>query len=342
MTFIWPAMLLAVALVPLGVVAYRLLDGRRRRAMIGGGLGLGAGTVRRPLGVRARIPAVLFVAGFVVMTVALARPQAVVSLPRLEGTVILAFDVSGSMAADDLKPTRMEAAKAASQAFVERLPAGVVVGVVAFSDAGLSVQAPTNDQATVLAAIQRLKPERGTSLGQGIRAALNAIALAETGEVTDYYSNRSPDPSGPSASAAPTLTPVAPGSHRSAVVVLLTDGENTAPPDPDAAAQVAADAGVRVYTVGIGSAAGTTLDIDGFKVHTQLDAATLQHISDVTGGAYYAAEDEAGLAAVYDDVDTTLVVKPQQIEVTALFAGASVLLLVLGGLTSLAWLGRLP
>jgi len=328
-------MLVAVALVPLGILLYRALEGRRRRAMARGGLGVGQGMARRPAGVRARIPAVLFIAGLTVLMVALARPTAAVDLPREEGTVILAFDVSGSMAADDLKPTRMEAAKAATQDFVERQPPGVIIGVVAFSDAGLSVQAPTNDQATVLAAIKRLTPERGTSLGQGIRAALSTIATAENGPVTNYYSNRSPAPTA-------TPAPVAPGSHTSAVIVLLTDGENTQPPDPGAAAQAAADQGVRIYTVGIGSAAGTTLDVDGFKVHTQLDAATLQHISDVTGGTYYAAADEQDLHKVYDELDTRLVVKPQMIEVTSLFAGASVLLLVVGGVFSLLWLGRLP
>ena len=335
MSFIWPPMLVAVALVPLGILLYRALEGRRRRAMARGGLGVGQGMARRPGGVRARIPAVLFIAGLTVLMVALARPTAAVDLPREEGTVILAFDVSGSMAADDLKPTRMEAAKAATQDFVERQPPGVVIGVVAFSDAGLSVQAPTNDQATVLAAIKRLTPERGTSLGQGIRAALSTIATAENGPVTNYYSNRSPAPTA-------TPAPVPPGSHTSAVIVLLTDGENTQPPDPGAAAQAAADQGVRIYTVGIGSAAGTTLDVDGFKVHTQLDAATLQHISDVTGGTYYAAADEQDLHKVYDELDTRLVVKPQMIEVTSLFAGASVLLLVVGGVFSLLWLGRLP
>lgn len=335
MTFIWPTMLLAVALVPLGIVLYRALERRRRRALVRAGLGLDQGTIRRPLGLRARVPAVLFVSGLTVLMIALARPQAAVSLPRAEGTVILAFDVSGSMAADDLKPTRMEAAKAATQDFVERQPSGVIVGVVAFSDAGLSVQAPTSNQATVLAAIKRLTPERGTSLGQGILAALNTIAVAENGPTTDYYSNRSPAPTA-------TPAPVAPGSHTSAVIVLLTDGENTQPPDPTTAAQAAADQGVRVYTVGIGSTAGTTLDINGFRVHTQLDASTLQRISDITGGTYYAAEDEQGLQKVYEDLDTRLIVKPQMIEVTALFAGASALLLALGGLFSLAWLGRLP
>jgi Ca-activated chloride channel homolog len=336
-SFIWPTMLLSVALVPFGVLLYRALEGRRRGAMTRAGLGLGAGTIRRPLGARGRIPAVLFVAGLTVLLVALARPQAAVSLPRTEGTVVLAFDVSGSMAADDLKPTRMEAAKAAAVDFVSHQPPGVIVGVVAFSDAGLSVQAPTSDQATVLAAINRLTPQRGTSLGQGILAALKTIAIAESGPSTDYYTNRSPAP-GPT----PTPAPVPPGSDTSAAIVLITDGENTQPPDPGEAAQAAADRGVRIYTVGIASAAGTTLDINGFKVHTQLDASTLQRIADVTGGTYYAAEDGADLQKVYDDLATRLIVKPQMIEVTALFAGASILLLALGGISSLAWLGRLP
>jgi Ca-activated chloride channel family protein len=185
-SFIWPTMLLAVALVPLGVLLYRALEGRRRDAMTRAGLGVGDGTIRRALGVRGRIPAVLFVAGLVVLMVALARPQAAVVLPRTEGIVVLAFDVSGSMAADDLKPTRMEAAKAAAVDFVSRQPPGVIVGVVAFSDAGLAVQAPTSDQAAVLAAINRLTPQRGTSLAQGIGAALNTIAIAENGPVSDY------------------------------------------------------------------------------------------------------------------------------------------------------------
>jgi Ca-activated chloride channel family protein len=334
-SFIWPPMLLSVALVPLGVLLYRALERRRRRALARGGLGLGQGMVRRPTGVRARIPAVLFVAGLTILAVALARPQASVDLPREEGIVVLAFDVSGGMAADDLRPTRMDAAKAATTDFVEREPPGVIIGVVAFSDSGLSVQAPTSDRASVLAAIKRLSPERGTSLAQGINASLNTIALAENGPVIDYYSNRSPAPT-----ASPA--PVPPGSDRSALIVLLTDGENTQPPDPGAATQAAADRGVRISTIGIGSAGGTDLDIDGFTVHTQLDAATLQHIAEVTGGTYYAAEDEGDLHKVYDDLDTRLVVRPQVIEVTALFAGVSALLLAVGGVCSLVWLGRLP
>ena len=229
----------------------------------------------------------------------------------------------------------MDAAKAASQAFVQSQPAGVVIGVVAFSDSGLSVQAPTSDQQTVLAAINRLAPQRGTALGQGIAASLNAIQIAEAGTPADYYSNRSPEPTD-------TPVPVPPGSHGSAVIVLLTDGENNENPDPLVAAQTAADQGVRIDTIGLGSAGGATLDLNGFKVHTQLDSDLLQQIAQVTDGTYYSAENDQDLGAIYSSLNEQLVVKAEQIEVTSLFAGASVVILLLGGLSSLFWFGRLP
>ena len=269
------------------------------------------------------------------MTIGLARPQGTVSLPSLEGTVILAFDVSGSMAATDLQPTRMEAAKVAAKDFVERQPPGVVIGVVAFSDSGLSVQVPTSDQEAVLAAINRLNPQRGTSLGQGILASINVIDAANAPQNQGYYSNQSPAPS-------PTPAPVAPGTHTSAVIVLLTDGENNQRPDPLDAAQTAANRGIRIDTVGIGSPEGATLQIEGFNVHTQLNEDLLKQVSQITDGAYYSATDEAGLRAVYDKLDPQLVVKPQTIELTSLFAGAGIIALVIGGLFSLFWLGRLP
>jgi Ca-activated chloride channel homolog len=335
-SFIWPFGLLSVVLVPLGILLYRAIERRRRhRAAAHGGLGLAQGAVRRPLGLRGRIPAFLCIAGLTVLAVAMARPQAAVDLPRQEGTVILAFDVSASMTADDLKPTRMDAAKAAAKAFVQKQPPSVVIGVVAFSDAGLSVQVPSNDQGTVLAAIDRLTPAHGTSLGQGILAALSAVARAEADTPADYYSNRSPAPT-------PSPTPVPPGTHTSAVIVLLTDGENNESPDPLTAAQAAADRGVRIDTVGIGSPGGTTLDLNGFKVHTQLDAALLQQVAQITDGTYRDAADETSLHAIYQDLDTRLVIKSQQIEITAIFAGVGILLLVAGAATSLAWLGRLP
>ena len=335
MTFAWPLALLLLVLVPLGLLAARVVERRRRRRIAAfGGLGL-ARPAARGSRLRGRVASVLLLVGLTIMLVALARPQGVVDIPRVEGTVILAFDVSGSMAATDLVPTRMEAARVAAKALVERQPASVVIGVVAFSDAGVALQPPTNDQATVLAAIDRLAPQRGTSVGSGILASLNAIAVADAGPTVNYYSNRSPAPT-------PSPTPVPAGTHAPAVIVLLTDGENNESPDPLAAAQQAADQGIRIYTVGVGSAAGTTLDVGGFKVHTQLDAATLQQIATTTNGAYYAASDAGSLASIYANLDTRLIVRPEAIELTAVFAGAGLLILAVGAVLALAWLGRLP
>jgi Ca-activated chloride channel family protein len=276
------------------------------------------------------------IAGLLVTTVALARPQAVVALPREEGIVVLAFDVSGSMGAKDISPTRMDAAKAAARDFVAHQPPSVSIGVVAFSDGGVSVQNPTTDQGQVLSAIDRLAPQKGTSLASGISASLDAIAIAEAGPyANDYYTNRTPAPT-------TTPTPVPAGTHTSAVIVLLTDGENNERPDPLAAAQTAADRGVRIFTVGIGSPGGADLDIGGFTVHTTLDAAELQQIAEMTDGTYYAASDAQQLQSIYGNLDPQLVAKPELTELTAIFAGAGALLLLAGALTSLAWLGRLP
>jgi Ca-activated chloride channel family protein len=336
MSFIWPAMLVLLALVPVGVGLYVAMERERRRRVASyGSLGLSQAAAAGRSRLRRRIPAALFVVGLTILTIGLARPQGQVSLPTLEGTVVLAFDVSGSMAADDLQPTRMEAAKTAARDFVQRQPDGVVIGVVAFSDSGLSVQVPTSDQEAVLAAINRLNPQRGTSLGQGILASISVIDAANAPPNQGFYTNQSPAPS-------PTPAPVPPGTHTSALIVLLTDGENNQRPDPLEAAQTAANRGVRIDTIGIGSPAGATLKIEGFSVHTQLNEDLLKQISQITDGTYYGATDTAGLQAIYNKLDPQLVIKPQMLEMTPIFAGAGILVLVFGGLSSLLWLGRLP
>ena len=219
---------------------------------------------------------------------------------------------------------------------MDRQPAGVVIGVVAFSDAGIAVQPPTADAAKVQAAIDRMVPTRGTSLGSGILASLDAIAKAAAGTPSDYYSNRSP---APSASAEA----VAPGSDASTMIVLFSDGENNVRPDPLTVAQAAADRGIRIVTIGVGTAAGATLDLDGFKVQSSLDEAALQQISDTTKGAYYPGADGAAAAtAVYDELARQLVVRSEPLEITALVAAAGLILLIAGGALSLARTGRLP
>jgi Ca-activated chloride channel homolog len=343
MSFIWPPLLLFAAAAPLGALLYLRFEERRRARVASFGLG-GAVTAGReshaidgrPIGrVRRRLPGALLLAGATLLLAALARPQSVVSVPRLEGTVILAFDVSGSMAATDLEPTRMEAAKTAAREFVTRQPASILIGVVAFSDSGFSVQVPTADQALVLGAIDRLAPERGTSLGRGIITSLTTIQEAEEDDAAGFYTNRSPDPT-------PAPTPVPDGMYSSAAIVLLSDGENTDGSDPIVAAEAAEDRGVRIYTVGIGSPDGATIEVEGFQVHSRLDEAALERIAEVTGGAYFAAEDPEDLAAVYERVETRLVVRPEEMEITSLVAGAGALILLVGAVSSLLWLGRLP
>jgi Ca-activated chloride channel family protein len=336
MTFIWPVMLVLLALIPAAAVVYVLLHWLRRRRMARYGSSLlGQATGGRPVGLRRHIPAAFFLLGLTLLTVALARPQAQVSVPHIEGTVILAFDVSGSMAADDLAPTRMDAAKAAALDFVSKQPPTVKVGIVTFSDSGFAIQPPTNDQNALAQAISRLTPQRGTSLGQGIVAALQAIDAAEHPPQTNFYSNATPVPTA-------TPLPVAPGTKGSTVVVLLTDGENNERPDPLAVAQLAADRGIRIYAVGLGSAQGTTLKVNGFTVHTQLDEALLQQIAQVTAGDYFNAQSSQDLQTVYDHLDEQLIVRPEKMEITALFAGASILVLLVGGGLSLWWFSRLP
>ena len=240
------------------------------------------------------------------------------------------------MGATDGTPSRMDEAKAAAKAIVDRQPPGVVIGVVAFSDAGLTVQPPTSDAAKVQAAIDRMVPTRGTSLGGGIMASLDAIAKAASGTPSDYYSNLSPAPS-----ASPQA--VAPGSDASTIIVLFSDGENTTTPDPTSAAQAAADRGIRIVTIGVGTAAGATLDLAGFKVQSSLDEAALRQIADTTKGAYYPGSDSGAAAtAVYDELGQQLVVRSEPLEVTALVAGLGLLLIAAGGALSLARTGRLP
>ncbi len=337
MTFIWPVMLFSLVLIPLFIGIYLLMQRRRRELAANySNLGFGAGAKGRQPGARRHVPVVFFLLGLTILAIALARPQAVVALPKQEGTVILAFDVSGSMAATDIKPTRMQAAQAAARDFVKHQPLFVQTGIIAFSDTGLSVQVPTNDPGAVLAAINRLAPQSGTSVGQGILASLNVIATGASGGLPgEVYSNLLLTPT-------PTPTPVPHGTYTPAVIILLSDGENNENPDPLAAAQTAANRGVRIYTVGIGSPTGTTVHINGFSLHTQLDEATLQHISQITGGTYYNAQSEQDLIKIYDALDTQLLSKPEQTELTALFAGASIFFLLIGGMFSLLWFSRLP
>jgi Ca-activated chloride channel family protein len=329
-------MLILLLAVPVLVMLYLSLQRRRAQvaARYGNLSGLASLVPEKQIDFKRHVPPVLFLFAIGVMIIALARPQTVVSLPRLQGTVILAFDVSGSMKADDLQPTRMDAAKEAARAFVDKQPTSVQVGVVAFSDSGLAVQQPSIDKKSTLDAIERLVPQRGTSLANGIFASLSAIEVATRPAIPRYYTNATPEPT-------PSPTPVPQGTHLPAVIVLLTDGENNENPDPMLAAQAAAERGVRIYTVGIGSPQGADLHIEGFIIHSQLNEPLLLDISAMTGGEYYNAATTERLLEIYGTLGQQLIVKPEETEITSLFAAASILILLTAGTISFLWFGRM-
>jgi Ca-activated chloride channel homolog len=334
-TFLWPLALVLVVLVPLGLAVARRIDERRRGRVtaLSGTLAVtSTGSTHRSLD---RLAGALVVGAFVVLIVALARPQATVAVPRLEGTLMLTFDVSASMAATDADPSRLEAAKATARDIVERRPQGVVIGVVAFSNAGMTIQAPTQDTAAVLTAIDRLAPTEGTSLTDGIASTVEAIEASRAATPTDYYSSRSAEPSA-------TPTTVAPGSDGSTVIVLFSDGENTTEQDPATAAQLAADRGMRFVVVGEGTTDGVALDLDGFQVQSRLDEATLTRIADVTAGTYVPPGDPDPAAAVYADLERRIVARSEEQELTALVAALGLLLLVAGTALSLVRTGVVP
>ncbi|MGZ8783543.1 MAG: vWA domain-containing protein, partial [Gaiellaceae bacterium] len=257
---------------------------------------------------------------------ALARPTMTFALPERTGTVILAFDVSNSMRAKDLEPTRIDAAQKGALTFVDRQPRTIRIGVVAFGDSAVTVLRPTNVKEDVVAAINRLSVSGGTSLGQGLFTSLSAIAgkplqidesaLDSEGETVDI------------------------GYFGSSAIVLLSDGENTTRPDPLEIAEVASTAGVRVHAIGVGSAQGTVVRVDGFDVATALDADLLTEIAKVTDGTYSEAGDAEALSGIYESIDLEFKRVEKQREVTALFAAAGGLLLALGAALSIVWFGR--
>ena len=317
-----PWMLLWLAVVPVLVVAYvGLVRRRSRRAdrLAAEGLVPTASSSRRSIRWRRHVPFALFATAIVLVCVGLARPTMSFALPHREGTVILAFDVSNSMRADDLEPTRMEAAKKAATAFAERQPSTIRVGVAAFSDTGLTVLRPSNVTDEVVAAIRRLTPGGGTSLGQGLFTSLSTIAGKPLLIDESALGSESAD--------------VDIGFFGSSAIVLLSDGENTSEPDPVEIAELASSAGVKIHAIGI-------VEIDGFNVATALNEEQLTAIAEVTDGTYNRAADSAALERVYESVDLELTSIEREREVTALFAAAGGLLLAIGSLLSIAWFGR--
>lgn len=326
MNVLYPAVLaVAVPVTALAVAGYVALARRRSAALAAAGFGVPAGAGSRRATLRRHLPYGLLLAALPILLVGLARPQAEVTVPRVAGTVLLAFDVSNSMSARDVTPTRLAAAQDAAIGFVEEQADSVDVGVLAFGDQALLTQAPTDDHAAAVAAIGRLSASGGTSLGQAVLVALGTI----TGRPVSL----------PAEGAAASTADL--GYWPSATIVVFSDGQQTGGPDATAAAELAAAAGVRIQTVGVGTAEGATVEVDGYQLGTALDEALLGAVARITGGAYHRAGDADSLADTTRSIDLRLTSKREPVELTAPFAGAALLLLALGGLLGVRWHGRI-
>jgi Ca-activated chloride channel family protein len=338
MTFLWIEMLWLLLIVPVFIGIYILIQRRRQKyALRYSSLSIVKEALGKGPGKRRHIPPILFLVGLAVMALAIARPVATVLLPSQQATIILTIDTSGSMRADDIKPSRLDAAKVAAKTFVEKQPKIVRIGVVSFSDSSAVVQAPTQDREAVLAAINRLVPQRGTAIGRGIVTSLDAI-FEESGAKSTSTAR---DPITLKETKPPP--PVSPGTYAPAIVILLSDGQSNVGPRPLDVIDQAYNRGVRVYTIGVGSTEGTVLHfVEGFSIRVRLDEDTLKQIANKTNAKYFRADNETELRTIYENLSTQLIFKPEQTELTAFFTGFAVLLLLTAGILSLLWFNRLP
>jgi Ca-activated chloride channel family protein len=339
MSFVWPEMLWMMLALPLLLGAYILVLRRKKKlAMRYASLAI----VRDAMGVGNRIkrhiPPLFFFLSLAAMLLALARPQATITLPTQHETVILAMDISGSMRATDVEPNRLVAAQNAAKEFIAEQPENVRIGVVAFAGTATVAQAPTRSREDVIAAIDRFQLQRATAIGSAIIVSLATIFPNEgidVGELT--YGN----PKKPEKPALPAAKPVPPGSYASAVIILLTDGQRTTGPDSMQAAKMAADRGVRIYTVGVGTPDGKIIGFEGWSMRVRLDEETLKSVADITRGEYFYAGNAVDLKKVYQALNAKLVMERKKTEVTALFAGLAALLAVVSAALSLAWFHRI-
>jgi len=349
MRFAWPEALVLLIAVPVLVALYlRLLRRQKRAAVRFASLDL----VRAAMGGaalwRRHLPPAVFLAALAVAILAMARPNAVLTLPSQQRTVILAIDVSLSMRATDVEPNRLAAAQAAAKAFVQEQPADLRIGIVSFAGTALVVQKPTSNRDDLIAAVDRLQLDRHTAIGSGIIMSLATLFPGEgidleslvLGSRESWRMHRPPEKKVEKKAAKP-VKPVAPGSNASSAIVLLTDGRRTTGPDPLEAARMAADRGIRVFTVGFGSAAGGPAMIEGYSIYMMFDEETLKAIAQLTRAEYFHAASADELKKIYESLTSRFVLEKEEREVSALFAAVAALLALAAGGLSLAWFNRI-
>jgi Ca-activated chloride channel family protein len=349
MRFVWPDLLWLLLLIPALVAGYVWLLRRRRKSAVRyASLTL----VRDAMGpgqrIRRHVPPAFILLALVAAIVALARPSANVTLPSEYMTIALAMDVSRSMQATDVDPNRLSAAQTAARAFIDELPQKVRLGIVSFAGTAAVVQTPTENRQDMLDAIDRFQLQRATATGSGLILALamlfpdDGLDLESVSEMFRPGLRSAPiDRAQKSEPAKKERTPVAPGSYTNGVIILLSDGRRTTGPDPIEVAKLAADRGVRVYTVGFGTREGTSISIGEYSFYVRLDEETLKAIAKLTGGEYFHAGTATDLRAVYQSLNTRIALERKDTELSALFSAAAALLVLMAALLSMLWFHRI-
>jgi Ca-activated chloride channel family protein len=299
---------------------------------------------------RRHIPPALFLLGLAFALLAMARPTATVTLLSDKRTIVMAIDVSLSMRARDIEPNRMVAAQNAAKAFVQKQPDNTRIGIVTFAGTAQLVQPPTRDRDELVAAIDRFAMQRHTAIGSGLllslatlfpddgidveKAVLGGQSIRERAQALNADTAKAPR------KAVPRQA-VPPGSYRSGAIILLTDGRRTTGPDPLEIAQMAANYGVRVFTVGFGKSTGGAAEIDGYSIYMAFDEPTLKSIAGISQGEYFHAPSAEELVKIYDELTARFELERQHTEVTALFALLAALLLLSAGALSVLWFRRI-
>ncbi len=345
MKFLWPEALPLLLLVPVIAALYVwLLRRRKRLAVRYANLPLVREAMGRAAGWRRHVPPLLFLGALTALFVAVARPTAVITLPSQQDVVILAMDVSGSMRATDVEPNRLVASQNAAKAFIAEQPMTTRIGIVSFAGTAALVQPPTQNREDLVAAIDRFQLQRATAIGSGIIVSLAAIfpdAGIDISQLTSGRDQRALPIDAAKKADKPPHQPVPPGSYASAAIILLTDGQRTTGPDPLDAAKMAADRGVRVFTVGVGTPQGEVIGFEGWSMRVRLDEDTLKKIAGITQGEYFYAGTAVDLKKIYQNLNTRLVFERKETEVSAMFAGLGAALALLAAGLSVLWFHRI-
>ena len=348
MTFLWPQFLWLLLALPLLVLFYIWLLRRKKKiALRYASLSIVREAMGKGQGFRRHVPPLLFLLSLAAMLVASSRPFAVISLPSDQQTIMLAMDVSGSMRATDVKPNRLVASQDAAKAFLAELPRNVRVGIVAFAGTASVVQPPTLSREDLVAAIDKFQLQRGTAIGNGIVVSLAelfpdaGIDLASMQTGRDRQRGVPIDQQSATGKEKKPFVPVAPGSYTSAAIILLTDGQRTTGVDSMDAAKVAADRGVRIYTVGVGTVDGETIGFEGWSMRVRLDEETLKGIARNTQAEYFYAGTAGDLKKVYESLSSRLTVVKKETEISGLLALVAAAFALLSAGLSLAWFNRI-